>query len=144
MIDDHSKGRARKSDDVGSPGDWRLEWRERQFLLCFLRIEEWFPKNEMRYRLAHIENPSIWRWGIWLLFSCCVWEWRIEERMMNRLAWINFHSTWWTCILFQRWWWIEWVDHAKWWRWKELMNRLAQTHFTYDWRRGQWIIQLRA
>ena len=66
------------------------------------------------------------------------------KRLMNRLAWIDFHSTWWTCILVQRWWWIEWTDNAKWWWWKEVMNRLAQTHYTYNWGRRKRILVLGA
>ena len=51
-------------------------------------------------------------------------EW-LEERMMTRLAWIDFYSTWFWRIHFQSSWWFKWINNAKWWWWNELMNRLA-------------------
>ena len=96
----------------------------------------------MMSRLAQTEIPSVWWCCIQWLFSCSVWEWMIWREMTNRLAWIDFHSIWWLCIPIQRAWCIKWIDNAKWWWWNEVMNRLAQTHFTHYRRRRQWILPL--
>ena len=85
-------------------------------------------------------------WGSFSECSRAVFEseW-IEGRMMNRLAWIDCHSTrmWRTAI--QGLWQIHWISNAKCFYKEDMMNRFAWTdfHATRLWRipiQGLWRI----